>query len=229
MPPSAPMDESRPGDRLLLAAVIALHGAALLLLSRLPQQLPVELALPPVLVAALIQTEATPLPQPAVVTAQPRIPVTPLAPLLTTSAASAETAPVVEPQPPTEVSPPALQTVADEAVAPPLQAVASATAPAAQPEPIQPPRFDANYLDNPAPAYPPLSRRLREQGTVLLRVHVDANGAAAQVELKQSSGHARLDQTAMDTVQRWRFTPARQGGAAVAGWVIVPVSFTLRS
>jgi protein TonB len=64
---------------------------------------------------------------------------------------------------------------------------------------------------------------------VLRRVHVDASGAPAQVELKQSSGHTRLDQAALDTVQRWRFTPARQGSAAVAGWVIVPVSFTLRS
>lgn len=229
MHPALLMNESRPGDWLLLAAVIALHGAALLLLSRLPQQLPAELALPPVLVAALIQTEAAPLPQPAVATPQPQTPVTPPAPLLTTSAASAETVPVVEPQPPAAVTPPALQTVADEAVAAPPQAMAPATAPAAQPEPLQPPRFDADYLDNPAPAYPPLSRRLREEGTVLLRVHVDASGKPAQIELKQSSGHTRLDQAALETVRQWRFTPARLGENAVAGWVIVPLSFSLRS
>lgn len=96
-------------------------------------------------------------------------------------------------------------------------------------EVVRPPRFDADYLDNPAPAYPRLSRRLREQGTVLLRVYVESNGAPTRVELKQSSGHTRLDEAALDAVQRWRFLPARQGDAAVAGWVIVPLSFSLRS
>lgn len=226
--PTLLMDERRPGDRLLLAAVIALHGAALLLLSRLPQELPAELALPSLLTATLIQMEtpqpSNPLPQPAATTPQLRTPATPRPPVLTTSAATAVTAPVVEPEQRTEPVTPA-QTVADEPVAPPPQAPASV----AQPEPLQPPRFDADYLDNPAPAYPSLSRRLREQGTVLLRVYVDASGAPVQIELKQSSGHARLDQTAPETVRRWRFQPARQGSSAVAGWVIVPISFILRN
>jgi protein TonB len=94
---------------------------------------------------------------------------------------------------------------------------------------VQPPRFDADYLDNPAPAYPALSRRMGEQGRVLLRVYVLADGNAGQVEIRESSGYERLDRAARDTVARWRFVPARQGDKAVAGWVLVPVSFSLRS
>lgn len=92
---------------------------------------------------------------------------------------------------------------------------------------VQPPRFDAAYLKNPEPIYPPLSQRLGEEGRVLLRVLVDAEGRAERVELKSGSGHPRLDQAALDTVRRWRFTPARRGADPVAAWVLVPLTFHL--
>lgn len=92
-----------------------------------------------------------------------------------------------------------------------------------------PPRFDADYLDNPAPVYPALSRRLGEQGRVLLRVYVLADGSVGQVEVRESSGFERLDRAARETVVRWRFVPARQGERPVAAWVLVPISFSLRS
>lgn len=89
------------------------------------------------------------------------------------------------------------------------------------------PRFDADYLNNPAPGYPALSRRLREQGVVLLRVYVLPSGAPEQVELKQSSGSARLDESALTAVRKWKFTPAQSAGRAVAAWVVVPIAFSL--
>lgn len=89
------------------------------------------------------------------------------------------------------------------------------------------PRFDADYLNNPAPGYPALSRRLREQGVVLLRVYVLPSGSPEQVELKQSSGSARLDESALTAVRKWRFTPAQSAGRAVAAWVVVPIAFSL--
>lgn len=95
-------------------------------------------------------------------------------------------------------------------------------------EPIEQPRFNANYLDNPAPSYPAVSRRLREEGRVLLRVRVDANGTPSQITLHQSSGFDRLDVRAAETVKRWKFVPARQGGTPVAAWVIVPIQFSLK-
>lgn len=89
------------------------------------------------------------------------------------------------------------------------------------------PRFDADYLDNPIPDYPRLSRRLGEQGTVMLRVLVSRQGAATKVLLADSSGSPRLDEAAQEAVRNWRFVPARQAGRDQEGWVIVPVVFKL--
>jgi protein TonB len=91
------------------------------------------------------------------------------------------------------------------------------------------PRFDADYLSNPPPTYPPLSRRMGEEGKVQLRVFVDGNGRASQIELKTSSGSPRLDQAAQDAVWRWKFVPARRGDEAIAAWVLVPIVFTLKN
>ena len=88
-------------------------------------------------------------------------------------------------------------------------------------------RFDADYLKNPAPPYPPQSRRIGEEGKVILRVFVTADGSAQQVEIKTSSGSDRLDESAQRTVRRWKFIPARRGGIAVESWVLVPIVFKL--
>lgn len=109
--------------------------------------------------------------------------------------------------------------------------------PPAEPSPPAPPapaaivgaRFDADYLHNPKPVYPSASRRLGEQGKVLLRVYVSADGRAEKVEVKTSSGFQRLDQSAEDAVSRWRFVPAKRGDQAVAAWVQVPITFQLDS
>jgi protein TonB len=113
----------------------------------------------------------------------------------------------------------------------PAEAATVATAPSpivvALPPPVVSPRFDAAYLDNAAPSYPALSRRMREQGRVVLRVLVTPAGSAERVELRASSGSTRLDGAALETVKRWRFVPARQGAEAVSAWVLVPISFVL--
>ena len=93
---------------------------------------------------------------------------------------------------------------------------------------ISQPRFDANYLDNPAPAYPALSKRMGEEGRVLLRVYVEPAGTPSRVEVKSSSGSQRLDQAAEQAVWRWKFIPAKRGGESVAAWVVVPISFSLK-
>jgi protein TonB len=88
-------------------------------------------------------------------------------------------------------------------------------------------RFDASYLRNPRPPYPAISRRLHEEGKVFLRVHVLADGNADRVEIRQSSGSPRLDESARVTVLKWRFVPAKRGGKAIDEWVVVPISFHL--
>ena len=78
------------------------------------------------------------------------------------------------------------------------------------------------------PTYPLLSRRLREEGKVFLRVLVESDGRPTRIEIKTSSGSARLDQAAEQAVWRWKFIPAKRGNEAVSAWVVVPISFNLK-
>lgn len=87
--------------------------------------------------------------------------------------------------------------------------------------------FNAAYLNNPAPAYPSVSRRLGEQGLVMLHVQVTEDGAAGSVALQTSSGSTRLDQAALEAVKKWRFIPAKRGEQPVSASVTVPVRFSL--
>lgn len=81
----------------------------------------------------------------------------------------------------------------------------------------------------PAPHYPARARRAGMQGTVVLRVLVDAQGRPEQVQIRDSSGHRLLDDAARRQVlEHWRFRPAEMGGHPVAAWALVPVVFTLR-
>ncbi len=96
-------------------------------------------------------------------------------------------------------------------------------------EPVSQARFDADYLKNPAPPYPPLSRRMGEEGKVILRVSVNPQGSADSVEIKTSSGSLRLDEAAQKTVRNWKFIPAKRGDTAVQSWVLVPIIFKLES
>ena len=89
------------------------------------------------------------------------------------------------------------------------------------------PSSEAHGLNNPKPAYPRMSRRLNEQGQVVIRVFVAADGSAQQGEIKTSSGYDRLDQEALRTVLRWRFVPGQRFGTPEAMWFNVPVNFVL--
>lgn len=120
-----------------------------------------------------------------------------------------------EPEPP---PPPVVQQ--------PQPAVEAPPAPPA-PAPIVQPRADANHLNNPAPIYPTQSRRLREEGTVMLEILVKSNGTVGEVKLKTSSGYKRLDEAAMKAVARWRFVPATQGGNAIDYWYLQDLEFKL--
>lgn len=136
--------------------------------------------------------------------------------------------PVVQPQPVLAVASPnpapSSFVVAPQPPAPPPQPVATAPAPAA---PVTAARFDADYLHNPKPAYPPISRRSGEEGKVLLKVRVSPQGTALDVAVSKSSGFARLDNAALEAVNRWRFVPAKRGDEAIESSVIVPITFAL--
>jgi protein TonB len=146
------------------------------------------------------------------------------------------------PQPPARTElrrpepPPPVLTTSAEAAAPASFVVAPQPPAPPHVEPVPPPpvppvvvaaRFDADYLHNPKPAYPAISRRLNEEGTTVLRVQVGADGRTLSVDIRQSSGYPRLDEAARDTVSRWRFVPARRGEEAIESVVAVPIVFKL--
>lgn len=85
----------------------------------------------------------------------------------------------------------------------------------------------AAYLHNPKPEYPAAAKRRRLEGTVRLKVRVLASGLVQSVDIDSSSGHAILDQAAVEAVQNWRFVPAKREGKPVDSWVQIPLSFNL--
>lgn len=84
---------------------------------------------------------------------------------------------------------------------------------------------DPNYLHRPNPVYPALSKRLREEGTVVLRVNLDTQGNVLDISIEKSSGFQRLDQAAHEAVKQWRFVPAKRGQTALPSAALVPIEF----
>ena len=87
--------------------------------------------------------------------------------------------------------------------------------------------YKAEYLDNPPPPYPRLSRQLGEEGTALLKVQVGPNGRPLQIKLMSSTGYPRLDEAAEATVAQWRFVAATRNGQSITSWVLVPIKFRI--
>jgi len=214
---------------LAIGLVLCAHLAVFAALARQHQSsLPLETMPEPIMVSLLSAPQAAPQ-KPALPPAKPveqlhkpikkqvKTPIRkPVVPII--KPASLPAAPSVEqpPMPATPASSPAAETQAK-----PTNTKAADT------QTYQSPSFNAAYLNNPAPKYPSVSRRLGEQGLVLLRVQVTADGAAESVELQTGSGSSRLDQAALEAVKKWQFVPARRGEQSVSASVVVPVRFSL--
>lgn len=215
----------------VVLSVIALHVAVLWamqtgLLRRVaeavvPAEILVEIMAPPApeqkpqpMLQPKVQAKA-PTPKPAQPTPAPAVAPQPApAPL---AIAPSATAPAPSAAAPTAAAAaPASANTGSTANAPP--------APPAPPKVVQP-SSDADYLDNPTPSRSTLSRRLGEQGTLVLRILVGTDGKAQKIELQKSSGFDRLDRSAMDTLRNWRYKPGTRGGVPEAMWVDIPVTF----
>jgi protein TonB len=222
-PPAAWRSAGRSSRLTSAAVVVVLHAALVVVLLQFDSVRTAVTAAAPVMATLIspprekpevlpkppppkpqVQRKPRPAPQPPVITAQPEAPSTYTAP-----------PPTPVPTPPVEVAP----------VAP----VAAAPAAEAATAPMIAPSFNAAYLNNPAPVYPVISRSMGEEGRVVLRVFVNERGQPGEVQVRTSSGFSRLDEAAQDTVRRWKFVPAKRGDTAVGAWVLVPISFSLRS
>jgi len=178
----------------------------------LPRQRPVAPRQPPprsAAVAPVIPAEPSPQPPP-----------------LVAPSTAARDVPAVEATPAQASTPPR---AASEGSPPPTSAAAQAPPrpPPAAADAVVPPHTHAAHLHNAAPAYPALSRRLREQGRVLLDLLILPDGTVGEIAVQRSSGFGRLDQAALDAVRRWQYVPARRGDRAIAMRYVQPVVFAL--
>ncbi len=212
----------------VISSVVGLHIAGVWALQSGLLRRAVELVVPVEVMAEFIEA-----PQPQIPPAPPPPPQAAPSPAprpQTRPTPAPRPQPVATPSPaPSDLAP---QVAPAEPAAPaaPTPAVApSPPAPAAPPAPpaVVLPSTQADYLNNPRPPYPPLSRRLGEQGKVVLRVFIETDGTAARAEVRTSSGFERLDQAALQTVLRWRYVPGKRGGTPEAMWVTVPINFVL--
>lgn len=135
-------------------------------------------------------------------------------------------APVQPPSPNAPVAVEAQPPAPPAPAAPPVAAGPASEAPGAAAK-VELPSTSAEYLQNPAPAYPPASRRAGEQGKVIVRVLIGPDGIAKEAELRQSSGYDRLDRAAIETVRKWRYVPGKRNGVPEAMWFNVPINFIL--
>lgn len=212
----------------IVAAVIGFHVLGLWALQTGLLRRAVELVVPVAVMAELIEppqplvapepTPPKPQPAPKPVAPVQRVVKQAPMPLAIPDPAPAPEAPTGVVSAPPEPAPAVTEPVAAAPVAPP--------APPAPPR-VELPSSDASYLNNPPPPYPPLSKRLGEQGRVVVRVHISTDGIATRAEVQKSSGFPRLDETAVQTVLRWRYVPGKRAGVPEAMWYSVPINFVL--
>jgi TonB family protein len=163
------------------------------------------------------------------------------------SAPAPAPAPVPSPTPPPQPAPRSVP--APEPAPVPLPEVpprpAPAPAPQVIPRPVPPPRDLTSptftpmtqrpeLLDRDAVlrelhnAYPPALRNAGIGGSPIVWFFIDETGTVQRAQLSRTSGHAELDDAAVELARKMRFSPARNGDSTVPVWVEIPIVFTAR-
>ncbi|MDD2881823.1 MAG: TonB family protein [Rhodoferax sp.] len=208
----------------VVSAVLLFHVALLWAMQSGLLRKAVELVVPVQMLSEFIEPPApkvvppppappVPVEQPTPKNKTPSVPPTPQ-PLAIVDNTPAPDARQVEAAPPTPVAP----------VAAPVQQTAAAS-PA--PPRMELPSSDATYLQNPKPVYPPLSKRMGEQGQVIYSVLIGTDGLPVSARLVKSSGFDRLDVASFNAVMRWRYTPGKRNGVPTAMSFNVPINWVL--
>lgn len=84
------------------------------------------------------------------------------------------------------------------------------------------------FIHRERPTYPPLAKARKEQGTVVLMLHLDAAGNLSRVDIIDSAG-PRLDEAAVKAAKASTFLPAQNSGVAMPCRAVLPIRFTLKS
>lgn len=115
---------------------------------------------------------------------------------------------------------------------PPMAVAAPSIEPAAPPAPAAPalPKTvsGVEYIQAPRPEYPAVSRRMGEEGKVILRILINEKGRPERIEVRTSSGSARLDEAARKAAARALFQPHLEDGKPVAVYALVPIDFSIQ-
>jgi protein TonB len=106
---------------------------------------------------------------------------------------------------------------------------AAPVAPAPAAAPAQPKLVTSGveYIKQPQLVYSPVSRRMGEQGKVVLRVLVNDRGQPERVLVESSSGFPRLDESGRQAALRALFKPYMENGRPIPVEVLVPLNFQL--
>ena len=176
-------------------------------------QTPLQETIPP----ASTKANSTPTPQPATPSTEDEAPIQ----KVDTQAVSATTAPSLSVKEPVTVSVPSML--------PPRQGTTQnkeasrSTKDTYNSKPSGRPTLHPVYKVPPNIRYPAESRAAGEQGTVLLRITVNADGKPIAVSIITSSGHNRLDRAAIEGGWRCRISNSSDGAQFEA-----PLRFSLR-
>lgn len=204
------------------AAVIAIHAVLFYLISSGLLHRMAEVALPQAIMVSFVAPPPPPKPAApaapkvvavATVRPPPRV-VVPPTPIVQVPVENTITA-----------SPPAAP-VASEAPPAPVVVAAPPAPPAPGPKTIT---SGVEYIQAPQPVYPTMSKRMGEQGKVVLLILVNEKGMPDQVKVQSSSGSSRLDEAGRQAAMRAVFKPHVEDGHPVSVYVIVPLTFQLAS
>lgn len=83
----------------------------------------------------------------------------------------------------------------------------------------------ANLLEQARPAYPPLAKQARIQGTVRFNTVIGLDGKI--IWLQAVSGHPLLIPAAQDAVRQWVYRPTLLNGSPAEVQTAIDVNFTL--
>ncbi len=151
-----------------------------------------------------------------------------------------EPPPKAPPPPPPDFVPPPVQTAPIDiptVIGPPSVAAIVTKAPEAPPpRKAEPPPITAAHVAKGVNLgelcsgyYPSASRRLSEEGSVVILIYIAPNGKVTETKIETSSGVPRLDEATDKCVRLGRFDPMRVGNEAQGSWQRLKYTWRLTS
>ena len=97
------------------------------------------------------------------------------------------------------------------------------------------PFYEAGELDQPPrplvkmpPVYPYKAKRLEIEGFVKIKFLVDEDGTVSRVSILDASPKGVFEDSVLQTLPSWKFSPGRILGESVSSWVVTTIRFELK-